>query len=261
MIITTVDDHPTNTVGAHTSIAIGADGFPVIAYYDETAGALKVAKCVNVNCTGLNVITTLHNPPNDVGRDTSIVVGSDGLPVITYHDATIDALNVARCASPACNTGASITNVVPAGNASLGRKDMALGADGLPLISFERIQGQGVEIRVLKCGNAACTAGNANNLVTTVTSVLAAPGNGTSIAIGADGFPIVSHSGLRVSKCGDATCASGNVTSMLDSPPGIIAGILSSIAIGTDSLPVISHSDYITGTLRVSKCGNIACTN
>ena len=77
-IVTTVDDHPVNAVGSFTSIAIGADGFPVISYRDETAGGLKVAKCVNVNCTGLNVITNVDNPPNDVGWDTWIGIGTDG---------------------------------------------------------------------------------------------------------------------------------------------------------------------------------------
>ena len=75
-IVTTVDDHPVNTVGLDTSLAIGADGLPVISYYDSTAGGLKVVKCVNVNCAGLNTITMLHNPPGDVGRNTAIAVGA-----------------------------------------------------------------------------------------------------------------------------------------------------------------------------------------
>jgi hypothetical protein len=37
-------------VGQHTSIAIGADGFPVISYYDLHNTALKVAKCANAYC-------------------------------------------------------------------------------------------------------------------------------------------------------------------------------------------------------------------
>ena len=40
----------TGEVGWFTSIAIGADGFPVISYYDVTNTALKVAKCANAYC-------------------------------------------------------------------------------------------------------------------------------------------------------------------------------------------------------------------
>ena len=47
--ITTVDN-PANRVGSFTSIAIDADGLPVISYYDSTADSLKVAKCAKASC-------------------------------------------------------------------------------------------------------------------------------------------------------------------------------------------------------------------
>jgi hypothetical protein len=46
--LTTVD--ATGSVGYNPSLTIGADGLPVIAYYDGTNGHLKVAKCSNVFC-------------------------------------------------------------------------------------------------------------------------------------------------------------------------------------------------------------------
>jgi hypothetical protein len=39
-----------NNVGSHTSIAVAADGLPVISYHDGNAGALKVAKCATRTC-------------------------------------------------------------------------------------------------------------------------------------------------------------------------------------------------------------------
>ena len=47
--ITTIDD-PANAVGFYTSIAIANDGLPVISYFDNIAGALKVAKCATWSC-------------------------------------------------------------------------------------------------------------------------------------------------------------------------------------------------------------------
>ena len=47
---TTVDSG--GNVGSHTSITLGADGLPVISYYDVTNLDLKVAKCINAACTG-----------------------------------------------------------------------------------------------------------------------------------------------------------------------------------------------------------------
>lgn len=48
-VISTLDD-PANSVGQHTSIAIGTDGLPVISYLDGTDGALKVVKCFKPGC-------------------------------------------------------------------------------------------------------------------------------------------------------------------------------------------------------------------
>jgi hypothetical protein len=93
---------PDNTVsvGLYTSIAIGADGFPVISYRDLTNGALKVAKCLDPSCSA----ATLNTPDNtaNVGEYTSIAIGADGFPVISYYDSTNSALKVTKCANSYC---------------------------------------------------------------------------------------------------------------------------------------------------------------
>jgi hypothetical protein len=100
--ITTVDD-PANIVGFFTSIAIGSDGLPVITHHDGTARTLKVAKCGNAACTRGNTLTAVDDPSiNAVGDHPSIAFGSDGLPVISYHDLTAAALKVAKCGTRSC---------------------------------------------------------------------------------------------------------------------------------------------------------------
>jgi len=47
--ISTVD--ATGSVGWHIAIAIGRDGLPIIAYYDETNGDLKFARCGDLACS------------------------------------------------------------------------------------------------------------------------------------------------------------------------------------------------------------------
>ena len=96
-LITTVDDPD---VGGHTSLAIGVDGLPVISYWDSSAGALKVAHCNDAACTGGGeTITTVDDPANTVGAFTSIAIGTDGLPVISYLDGNAFALKVAHVGS------------------------------------------------------------------------------------------------------------------------------------------------------------------
>jgi hypothetical protein len=88
-------------VGQYNSITIGTDGLPVISYYDYTNGYLKVAHCGNVACSSGNTITSVDTV-GDVGRFTSITIGTDGLPVISYYDNENHDLKVAKCANLFC---------------------------------------------------------------------------------------------------------------------------------------------------------------
>jgi len=56
--------------------------------YDLTAGELIVAHCSNAECTGAAIITAVDDPATSVGLYTSIVIGSDGLPVISDWGGT-----------------------------------------------------------------------------------------------------------------------------------------------------------------------------
>ena len=98
--LTTVDSGG-NVVGQFTSITLGADGLPVISYYDLISGDLRVAKCVIAACTGASTRTTVDSAGN-VGLYTSITLGADGRPVISYFDNTNFHLKVAKCTSATC---------------------------------------------------------------------------------------------------------------------------------------------------------------
>jgi hypothetical protein len=255
-IPSTIDDPPANAVGNYSSIAIPADGRPVISYADGSAGTLKVLKCGDATCIAGNVATTVDDPVNFVGTYTSIAIGADGLPVVSYTDITAAALKVLKCGNAACTAGNVATTVDDPANSVGEYTSIAVGADGLPVVSYRDTTAG--RLKVAKCGNAACSAGN------TITAVTTAPtGEYTSIAIGADGVPVISHRGsggsLAVTRCGNGACSAGNVTSILDDPTGLSVGITTSIAIGADGLPIVSHGDSTGGTLRIAKCGNAGC--
>lgn len=202
--ITTVEN-PTNPV-SYFSITIGTDAFPVISYQDLAEGTLKVAKCVDAACQGA-AIATVDDPANNVGTYSSIKIGADGFPVISYHDNSGGALKVAKCMNAAC-TGASIVTTIddpptPVG----GFTSLALGADGVPVISYWDHAGA---LKVAKCVNAACTA---TSIITTVDDPpVNSVGRLTSLAIGTDGFPVISYFdstalAIKFAKCNKASCS------------------------------------------------------
>jgi hypothetical protein len=244
-------------VGEYTSITIGADGLPVISYNDHTNGDLKVLHCGNASCSSGNVLTTVDSA-GDVGYYTSVTIGADGLPVISYYDNTNYDLKVAHCGNASCNSGNALTTVDSAGDAGQ-YNSITIGADGLPVISYYDLINNG-DLKVLHCGNASCSSGNA---LTTVDST-GFVGWYTSVTIGMDGLPIISYRDntngvLKVAHCGNAACSSGPVLTTVDST-GVV-GQYTSITIGADSLPVISYYNYTNGYLKVAHCGNAACSS
>jgi len=263
--ITTVDS--SDGVGQGSDIAIGSDGLPVISYWDRTNRDLKVAHCGNAACTVGNTLTTVDSVGN-VGYDTAITIGRDGLPVISYYDYTNHILKVVHCGNVACSAGNTILNVASLLGGTVGETSIAIGGDGLPVISYY----DSYDLKVVHCGNVACSANNTNTIVPWFGSV----GGDNAIAIGGDGLPVISfyddtNGDLLVMHCANASCSSAsNSVSIVDQ--GIYigdwsshwhsgnVGLGSAIAIGRDGLPVISYWDHTNGHLKVVHCGDVTCS-
>ncbi|MCP9461367.1 MAG: hypothetical protein NNA24_04925, partial [Nitrospira sp.] len=129
--LTTTPDK-TGNVGRYSSIVMGMDARPLIGYYDETNGDLKVIHCTEVLCiTGTR---TVLDGDGDVGQSTSITIGADGLGFISYYDKTNGDLKVAHCADTTCTT-ARIKTVDQAGDVGQDTS-VTIGTDGFPLITY-----------------------------------------------------------------------------------------------------------------------------
>jgi hypothetical protein len=92
--------------GAYASLTIGADGLPIVAYYEVTNQNLRVAKCGDPTCdTTIAPVSVVadFDPGLAAGTYTAIAIGADGLPVISYADASGD-LKVGHCGSDNCLT-------------------------------------------------------------------------------------------------------------------------------------------------------------
>jgi hypothetical protein len=253
--ITTVDN--AGTVGRYSSVVIPPDGRPAISYADSTNGALKMVKCGNAACSNGNAFSFVDTVS---AAFTSIALSADGFPVIAYRDNANVRLKVAKCADANCTT--SSKSVVDDTAASVGSyASIALPADGRPIISYQDFTN--LQLKVARCGNAACSASN----VRTIIDAAQDGGWYSSIAIGADGFAVVSYHDtrspgtLKFVKCGNATCSTSvnRIISTVDGGDGANVGTYSALAMPADGLPVISYRDSTNGTLKIVKCSNAAC--
>ena len=93
--------------GKYISVALGADRLPITSYYDSGVGDLRVVHCLSEDCRtednlSFDLSRTTVDRAGDIGQYSSIAIGSDGLPVIAYYDATNKDLKVAHCARAGC---------------------------------------------------------------------------------------------------------------------------------------------------------------
>ncbi len=245
-------------VGEYASIAIGSDGNPVMSYRDNTNRVLKLAACTDPKCasTSIVVVDDGNAGVNSVGLDTSIAIGADGNPVITYHDATNGNLKIAVCNSPTCDDVITINVLDPIRDGF--SSSVAIGTDGNPIVAYNDYSDG---LIVAACGTPLCAG------APTITSLDAAQFSGRepSITIGSDGNPLIAYhsysTGLHLAACSNASCTEA-VTRDIDTDTGLTGtlGRYPSMTIGLDGNPVISYvDDRGAGDLVVAACTAPAC--
>jgi hypothetical protein len=245
---TTLDS--SGNVGPGSSIAIGADGLGLISYRGGGGTTLKVAHCDNIICT--SAISATLDTGIVFGSHSSIMVGADGLGIIAYGDTSSGALKVAHCDDIAC-TSAVTTTLDSAGNIGARGTQMAIGVDGLGLISYEEMNGD--DLRVAHCNDLACTSA-----ITTTLDSAASNLSVCSIVIGADGLGLIMYAAdanLKVAHCDNLACTSATVTT-LDSV-GTIRW--PSVTIGADGLGITCYTDDANNIQKVAHCSDVTCSN
>jgi hypothetical protein len=235
----------------HTSITIGADGLGLIGYTVSSVAHPKVAHCSDIACTAAT-ISTLGEPDHFAFQTNSITIGADGLGLIAFLEPKGLVPKVAHCENVTCSQ-ATITAFDPNANLFRDGISVAIGSDGLALITYNSIG-----LKVAHCSNLACTA------ATTATLDSGNVGDWSSVTIGSDGFGLISYldrpnGSLKVAHCSDVTCSSAT-TSTIDT--GDIGGF-SAITIGSDGLGLITYEAPQTrlGPLKVAHCSNVACSS
>ena len=244
-----------------SSIAVPADGLPIISYFGGAAGGMRIVKCGTASCNTGNTATSIDLSNASSGHFSSIAVPADGLPVVSYHDGQNNRLRITKCSNATCTVSAATTTADTGGGAY---SSLAIGADGLPIVSYlNGTFSAPAGLKILKCGNASCSSGS--TIATLDASALS--GASGALVVPSDGLPMVSYQagspgyGLRVVKCGNAACTSGNTLTLVDAPAGGVWGNTTALVAAPDGRPVLIHSEGFTGAIRAVKCGNSACSS
>lgn len=224
--------------------------------------------------------------------DTSIAIGSDGMPRVVHQHSDDGTFWFTTCAAPDCSTSVSVVTgaIGISGSMVLDADDgmrlayydfvdnalvlddgtrhmldaagdvglyasLVLDHTGRPVVAYEDLSND--SLRLAACLDSSCTS---VSIVTLDDDPAVFVGEHVDLAIGVDGLPIMSYvvlpnGYLRVAKCLDATCTS-RVTHDLDQPS---VGRFTSIAIGADGNPIISYYDFGRQALKAAKCTDADC--
>jgi len=182
--INVVDGAGAFFLGEYSSLALNSNGFPVISYYDGTAGNLnlKLAVCHDAVCSSATKNPIDSN--NMVGKHTSLALNSLGFPVVSYYDYGNDDLKIAVCNDANC-TLPTITVVDSIGD--VGEfNSLTLTHDDFPVISY--FDETNDDLKVAICNDITCTT---PALVTVDSN--GSPGQYSSVALASNGFPVMSY--------------------------------------------------------------------
>jgi hypothetical protein len=258
-VIYNVDSTIDGDTGKYNSITIGTDGLPIISYYDVTNADLRVAHCETIDCYPPSTRTTVDST-GDVGQYSSIAIGTDGLPIISYFDTSNTHLKVAHCENQSCTSPATITTVDSSSGVSTGQySSIAIAFDGYPIISYYQWSAVAPQLKVAHCTNTNCTTSVLNTADSTN-----GVGQYTSIAINPDsGLASISYynalnGDLKLARCSSYDCSSPSKITIDSSANNV--GQYTSLVYGNDGLALISYFDATAQQLKVAHCGDPVCS-
>ena len=120
----------------------------------------------------------------------------------------------------------------------------------------------GQSLTFTSSGELQCTGGPTAAIRVDSVDVV---GQVSRIAMGTDGFPVISYydrtnAAIKVAKCSNAACSGANSIVSLAPTGGSATQVYSSIVVPADGRPVISYHDVTNTALMFVRCANAACS-
>ena len=235
-------------VGQYTSMALDADGFPVVSYYDAGNKNLKLLHCNDPNCAGGDDSIESPDTAGDVGLYTSLALDFNGFPVVSYFDSGQSDLKILHCNDPNCAGGDEAIESPDTADQVGWFTSLALDSDGFPVVSY--FDSSNGDLKLLHCNDPNCAGGD-ESITSPDTGNIAL---GTSLALDSQGYPVVSYrdfdTGMKILHCNDANCSGDDESITI---PAEINGVVfdPSLTLDGNGFPVVSFtSDRVPETLN-----------
>lgn len=215
-------------------------------------GEVSARRCIDHQCSGYvfgNFLKAGGNI-NNVYKP-GLLMPSDNRLILSYSSG--NNLIFYKCSDSGCSNGSTVT--LDAGGVATTLAPMALGTNGFPTIAYRK-SGQ---IKIIRCGNAACTSGNTTSTIDTATNN---SGN-ISVAIPSDNIPIISYyknspaKDLFVARCANTACSGTPTVVQVDTNSSTDQENM--IRVGTDGNPGVLYRES-SGLLKYLSCWDKNCS-
>lgn len=245
--------------GSQPDLAIGPDGLPLVAYWDQQGEELRLFRCLDSTCSaGADVLIDLPaQPPLLVDPHPSLAIGADGLPLIAYHYSPSRDLRLAHCSDRLCS---SVTYWTVFSQPADGfTPSLTIGKDGLGLVAYVADDPQRIpavlDLMTAHCGNGSCSSGTSAKLVP-----LSGPSptdsrptiTGATPGLGVLQIADISSSTIKIGTCNNLECSSATFSSAIQ------GGSPSSLTISPSGNPLVSYLNP-SGFLETTLCGSWFC--
>jgi hypothetical protein len=134
------------------SVATSQDGLPIILVHQPSSASLYLYVCLNQACDQPS--STQLATGFVTGPDFSLVIQSNGLPMIWYRNSALNRLDYIRCGNQSCSQN-NVQAVAIASN-SPGSGVKAILAPNGNVWAFYRLS-TGNDLGLTKCNDAQCT--------------------------------------------------------------------------------------------------------
>jgi hypothetical protein len=195
----------------------------------------------------------------DVGRQSEIVIGSNGLPFIAAYDATNTQVQTVGCNNITCSSP-TITNYSGTGGI-VGDFELNIlnRHNGFPIVFF--MEDTNDDSEAVDCTTVTCSTGNPRSFLTSITPA----GYSTAWIRTSTGFPVLGYtrtpSGITTAEfCTAITCASIGAAYNLGTDQAGDESQHLDVVVKTDGLPLIMSTDVDSGgEFEIINCTNDQC--